>query len=130
MLRTSEVRSTLPQTNMNEQKTKPNSNYDKVLAALIAADATVTDSVLFGMRVGKLSGKVFVGLFNAQLAVKIGVPRAQALISTGKGTVLDPSGKGRAMKAWVAVAEPKTNVLKAWLALAEEAKAFVMAAKK
>ena len=115
---------------MNEQKNKLNPNYDKVLAALIAIDASVTDSALFGMRVGKVSGKVFVGLFNAQLAVKIGAPRAQAFISAGKGTVLDPSGANRPRKEWVVMPEPKTHVVKAWTVLAEEAKAFVMAAKK
>jgi hypothetical protein len=115
---------------MNAMKTMPNPNYDKVLAALIVADVAVTDSVMFGIRTGKVGGKAFMSLFNAQLVVKIGATRVQALIGEGKGTSFDPSGAGRAMKEWVVVAEPKTNVVKAWTALAEEAKAFVVAAKK
>ena len=82
---------------------------------------------MFGVRVLKIGGKPFAGLYqNKWLVVKVGVPRVQDMIKTKVGRAFDPSGKGRPMKEWIVVGEPATNARKKWLALAEEARAFVI----
>lgn len=105
--------------------TPENETY-AALAQTLLADPRVVEGNLFGVRVLKIGGKPFVGLYrNKWLAVKVGAPRVQAMIAAKTGRAFDPSGKGRPMKEWIVIAEPATNAKKKWLALAEEAKEFV-----
>ncbi len=80
---------------------------------------------MFGMPTVKVSGKVFAGLWEKQLVVKIGVPRVQEMLRAKVGQPFDPSGRGRPMKEWISIKEPAAQAQKKWLALAQEAKAFV-----
>ena len=102
-----------------------NKTYTAIAQALLA-DPHIFEGNLFGVRVLKISGKPFVGLFqNKWLVVKVGESRVQELIAAKAGQPFDPSGKGRPMHEWIVVDEPATNAKKKWLALAEEAKDFV-----
>lgn len=104
----------------------PDNKTYTALAQTLLADPRILEGNLFGVRVLKISGKPFVGLFqNKWLVVKVGAPRAQELIAAKVGRPFDPSGKGRLMKEWIVIEEPATNARKKWLALAEEAQAFV-----
>ena len=98
--------------------------YGEVVQALLS-DPRVTEANMFGMPTLKVGGKAFAGLWDKQLVVKIGLPRAQELLKTKAGRSFDPSGRGRPMKEWIAIKEPAAQARKKWLALAEEAKAFV-----
>ena len=98
--------------------------YSEVVQALLS-DPRVTEASMFGMPTLKVGGKAFAGLWEKQLVVKIGLPRAQELLKTRAGKPFDPSGRGRPMKEWIAIKEPAAQARKKWLALAEEAKAFV-----
>jgi hypothetical protein len=104
----------------------PDNKTYTALAQTLLADPRIFEGNLFGVRVLKINGRPFVGLFqNKWLVVKVGEPRMQEMIAAKAGRMFDPSGKGRPMKEWIAVDEPATNAKKKWLALAEEAKDFV-----
>jgi TfoX/Sxy family transcriptional regulator of competence genes len=98
--------------------------YREVVEALLS-DPRVTEANMFGMPALKVGGKAFAGLWEKQLLVKVGAPRAQELLKTKTGRSADPSGRGRPMKEWIAIKEPAAQAKQKWLALAEEAKAFV-----
>ncbi len=98
--------------------------YGEIVQALLG-DPRVTEANMFGMPALKVGGKAFAGLWEQQLVVKIGMPRAQELLKTKAGKSFDPSGRGRPMKDWIAIKEPAAQAKKKWLALAQEAKAFV-----
>ena len=75
---------------------------------------------MMGMPALKVGSKMFGGLYEGALVVKLGNERAAALFESGRATPFDPSGRGRAMGGWAVVPEPAGD----WLALAEEARAF------
>jgi TfoX/Sxy family transcriptional regulator of competence genes len=75
---------------------------------------------MMGMPALKVGSKMFGGLSDTELVLKIGRGRAEELISSGRAAVFDPSGRGRPMKDWARLPEPAED----WLALAEEAKRF------
>ncbi len=75
-------------------------------------------SAMFGMPSLKYSGKAFAGLFGDAMVFKLaGEAHAKALAATG-AVLFDPSGMGRAMKAWVVVPASSS---KRWAGLAEAA---------
>jgi hypothetical protein len=105
--------------------TAENKTYAALVQTLLA-DPRIVEGNLFGVRVVKIGGKPFVGLFqNKQLVVKVGAPRVQEMIRTKGGQAFDPSGRNHPMKDWIAINEPAANARKKWLELAAEAKAFV-----
>jgi hypothetical protein len=101
-----------------------NKTYAAIVQALLA-DPRVVEARMFGMPTLKVGGKVFAGLWEQQLVVKIGAPRVQELLKAKTSKVFDPSGRGRPMKDWIAIKEPAAAAKKKWLALAQEAQAFV-----
>ena len=79
----------------------------------------VSEGQMFGMPVLKVGGKVFAGLWEAQLVVKLPAERVQALIASGRGSAFAPMA-GRTMKEWLLVGADEE--------LAAEALAFVSGA--
>ncbi len=79
----------------------------------------VSEGQMFGMPVLKVGGKVFAGLWEGQLVVKLPAERVQALIAAGAGSAFAPMA-GRTMKEWVLVGDDAE--------LAAEALAFVSGA--
>jgi hypothetical protein len=92
--------------------------YRDVVEALLA-DAEVSEAQMMGMPSLKRGSKMFGGLFEGELVVKLGRERAQELIGAGRAAPFDPSGRGRPMKDWALVHEPPDD----WLELAREAAA-------
>ncbi len=76
--------------------------YEK-LVSKFASQADVSVSQMFGKVCLKVNGKAFVAQHKEAVVFKLaGAEHEKALAL--KGSVLwDPSGKGRPMKAWVAV---------------------------
>jgi hypothetical protein len=87
--------------------------YEAVVGELLA-DPEVSEGTMIGP-------KLFAGVAEAGMTVKIGRERVGELIGSGRAGEFDPSGRGRPMKDWALIGEPTDD----WLALAEEAKAFV-----
>lgn len=80
------------------------------------------ESQMFGKPCFKVNGKAFVCFFENEMVFKLsGDDHMQALSLTG-AHLFDPSGKGRAMKAWVQL--PYTHKSK-WKNYAESAMEFV-----
>ncbi len=90
-------------------------DYDAV-ANRFLAEPGVTEGQMFGNPVLKVGGKVFAGLWEEQLVVKVPAARVQELIASGKGSPFAPM-EGRTMKEWVLVGDDEE--------LAAEALAFV-----
>jgi hypothetical protein len=96
--------------------------YRAVVEQLLG-DPAVTEGKMMGMPALKVGTKLFGGLFEHQLVVKVGKPRASELFDAGRAAPFDPSGRGRPMGGWACVPEPAED----WLALATEAKRFTAA---
>jgi hypothetical protein len=94
-------------------------SYRKLVEEM-CADPAVSEGKMMGMPVLKVGRKLFAGLDDGSLVVKIGAQRATQLIETGRASAFDPSRQGRAMGGWAKLTEPGDD----WLVLAEEAKAF------
>lgn len=99
--------------------------YEAVVQSLIDDDPRISRAKMFGMPTLKVGGKAFAGFFDDALIVKLGVERVQQLLKSKGARVADPSGRGRPMKEWVMIDEPKSTAQEKWRTLAEEAKAFV-----
>jgi hypothetical protein len=93
--------------------------YRDVVEQLLS-DPAVSEAQMMGMPSLKLGTKMFGGLFDGRLVVKIGRERVAQLIATGRAEPFDPSGRGRPMKDWALLGAPAAD----WLELAGEAKAF------
>jgi TfoX/Sxy family transcriptional regulator of competence genes len=85
----------------------------------LLADPAVVEGQMMGMPALKVGGKMFGGLFQGELIVKLGRARVDELVAAGRARPFDPSGRGRAMKDWAQFPEPADD----WLRLAQEAKA-------
>jgi TfoX/Sxy family transcriptional regulator of competence genes len=86
----------------------------------LKADPDVSEGQMMGMPALKRGSKMFGGLYEDLLVVRIGRERTAELIESGCAAPFDPSGRGRPMKDW-ALLEPADD----WLQLAEEAKGFL-----
>ena len=86
----------------------------------LRADPAFAEAKMMGMPALKVGSRLFGGLFEDELVVKVGKERAAELFDTGRARPFDPSGRGRPMGGWAMIGEPSDD----WLALAEEAKAF------
>ena len=93
--------------------------YRKVVEALLM-DPGVSETKMMGMPSLRIAGKLFGGLHDDALVVKVGRARADELIAAGRAQPFDPSGRGRAMKDWARVPEPPDD----WIQLAEEARSY------
>jgi TfoX/Sxy family transcriptional regulator of competence genes len=100
-----------------------NESYEKVVAEL-CADPAVQETQMMGMPSVKADGKLFCGVWEGELVVKVGRERVDELVAAGRAAPFDPSGRGRPMKDWALVGQPDAD----WLALAEEACAGVRGA--
>lgn len=85
----------------------------------LRADPAVVEGQMMGMPALKRGGKMFGGLFDGELVVKLGRERVDELVAAGRARAFDPSGRGRPMKDWAQLPEEEGG----WLAAAEEAKA-------
>jgi len=94
-----------------------NDSYEAVVEEL-CADPAVERTQMMGMPSVKLAGKLFAGVWDGDLVVKLGRTRVEELVAAGRAAAFDPSGRGRPMKDWALVPEPADD----WLALAEEAR--------
>jgi hypothetical protein len=109
------------------KKVSPASSGTQRVYEAIGARLGVEMSSMFGMPTLKLGGKAFAGLFGDAMVFKLeGGAHAEALALRG-AEPFDPSGMGRAMKAWVVV--PAAHD-KRWDALAHHALAAMGAAVK
>lgn len=97
-------------------------SYDALVDEL-SADPEFSAGQMMGMPALKIGSKMFGGLFEGNLTVKVGKERVQELIDAGRAQPFDPSGRDRPMKDWALVG-PGDD----WLALAEEAKALTRSA--
>jgi hypothetical protein len=95
------------------------SEYRDVVEQLLS-DPAVSEAQMMGMPSLKLGTKMFGGLFDGRLVVKIGRERVEQLIDAGRAEPFDPSGRGRPMKDWALLGAPAVD----WPELAGEAKAF------
>jgi hypothetical protein len=95
----------------------------RALVEELRADPAFSEGQMMGMPALKVGSKMFGGLYEDDLVVKLGKQRAAELFDSGRAQPFDPSGRGRAMGGWAQVGEPTHD----WLALAEEAKAFTAA---
>jgi hypothetical protein len=93
--------------------------YREVVEGLLS-DPAVSEAQMMGMPSLKLGTKMFGGLFDGRLVVKIGRERVDELIAAGRAEPFDPSGRARPMKDWALLVAPGAD----WLELAGEAKAF------
>jgi hypothetical protein len=93
--------------------------YRAVVHELLA-DPAVSEGQMMGMPALKIGTKMFGGLFEDELVVKVSKERAASLFEAARAKPFDPSGRGRPMGGWAVVPEPADD----WLALAEEAKVF------
>ncbi len=98
--------------------------YEKLIAALSASEG-VTAGQMFGKPCLKINGKAFVAQHKDAVIFKLTGTHHQKALSL-KGAVLwDPSGKGRAMKEWVALPAGEAGQFKSF---AKAALAYVSAA--
>ncbi len=86
-------------------------DYDSV-ANRFLAEPGVTEGQMFGLPVLKVGGKVFAGLRQGQLLVKLPAERVQALVASGKGVQFTPM-EGRPMKEWALVGDDEELVAEA-----------------
>jgi hypothetical protein len=76
--------------------------FEKLSAALLKIDG-VSNSQMFGKTCLKVNGKAFIAQHKEWLVFKLTGPvHAKAMAIQG-ACLWDPSGKGRAMKEWVAL---------------------------
>jgi hypothetical protein len=92
----------------------------RTIVEQLLGDPAVSEAQMMGMPSLKLGAKMFGGLFDGRLVVKIGRERVEQLIAAGRVEPFDPSGRSRPMKDWALVGAPAAD----WLELAGEAKAF------
>ena len=71
--------------------------YRELVEQLIA-DPAVSEGQMMGMPALKRGSKMFGGLFEGALVVKIGRERVAELVDSGRARPFDPSGRGRPMK--------------------------------
>lgn len=90
--------------------------YATIAAMLGARGGAI--GAMFGMPVIKRGGKAFAGRFGDALVFKLSGDAHAAAIALAGAALFDPSGMGRAMKAWVVV--PKAHRAR-WAMLAQEA---------
>ena len=103
----------------DDPRVAEDARYREVVDELLA-DAAVTEAKMMGMPSLKVGDKMFGGLFDGELVVKVGRNRVEELVAADRASPFDPSGRGRPMKDWAMIPESEGD----WLALAEEAKAF------
>jgi TfoX N-terminal domain len=97
--------------------------YRRVVDEL-RADPAFSEGQMMGMPALKLGTKMFGGLHDGDLVVKLGRERVDELIAAGRAEPFDPSGRGHPMKDWAQVGEPTDD----WIALADEARSAAAAA--
>ncbi len=100
------------------------------LAAALAREGLVDDGTpasapragarRFGSDALTTGGAIYAMPVRGALVVKLPRARVAALVASGAGAPYD-AGRGRALRAWVLVADPAAD----WLGLAREARAFV-----
>lgn len=90
--------------------------YRELVQELLV-NPSVSEGQMMGMPALKFASKMFGGLFEDDLVLKLGRDRAAELISSGRASAFDPSGRDRPMKDWARLPEPSTD----WLHLAREA---------
>jgi hypothetical protein len=95
--------------------------YEKLVAKLTAEDG-VTASQMFGKACLKISGKAFLAQHLDCVVFKLTGKQHEKAMGLPGAKLWDPSGKGRAMKEWVAV---PTSQVSSFAALAKAAMAYV-----
>ncbi len=76
--------------------------YEEVKVELVAA-AGATPGQMMGMPTLYLAGKAFAGLWGDAMVFKLAGDEHAAALALPGAKLFDPSGIGRAMKAWVEV---------------------------
>lgn len=89
--------------------------FEQLLDAL-SADPAVRETQMMGRRCISCEGRIFCGIWEDELIVRLGRDRVDVLVLEERAARFDPSGRGRQMKDWALVHEPVDD----WLALAQE----------
>jgi hypothetical protein len=87
------------------------------LVQILLGDPSVSEGQMMGMPALKFASKMFGGLFEGELVLKLGRERVDELVSSGRAAAFDPSGRDRPMRDWARLPEPTSD----WLNLAREA---------
>lgn len=90
------------------------------IAAELTTDPAVSEAKMMGTPSLKYADKMFGGLRDGRLVVKLGRDRVDALVAEQRARPFDPSGRGRPMKDWAQLLVPEDE----WSALAQEALAL------
>ncbi len=101
--------------------------YEKLVKLLtkdIDDEADIKAGQMFGKLCLKVNGKAFLAQHKDAVIFKLTDPHHAKALALSSANLWDPSGKGRAMKEWVAV--PATEA-KSYAALAKAALAYVAA---
>lgn len=101
------------------------SEYQKLLQSL-TINASVEASQMFGKACLKVDGKAFMAQHLNFVVFKLADPDHAKTLALPGAKLWDPSGKGRAMKEWVAV---PADASKSFVTLAKAALAYVAATK-
>jgi hypothetical protein len=94
--------------------------YRSVVESLLE-DPAVSEALMMGMPSLKNGSKMFGGLREGGLVLKLGRERVDELVASGRAAPFDPSGRGRPMRDWAVLPAPTDD----WMALAHDAKRFV-----
>jgi TfoX/Sxy family transcriptional regulator of competence genes len=94
--------------------------YRSVVESLLE-DPAVSETQMMGMPSLKTQSKMFGGIREGGLVLKLGRERVDELLASGRAQPFDPSGRGRPMRDWAVLPAPSDD----WLALALDAKRFV-----
>jgi hypothetical protein len=100
--------------------------YEKLAKSLIKNtddEAAIQAGQMFGKPCLKVNGKAFLAQHKDAVIFKLTDPHHTKALALSGANLWDPSGKGRAMKEWVAV--PATEV-KSYTTLAKAALAYVV----
>ena len=94
--------------------------YRTVVETLLE-DPAVSEAQMMGMPSLKNGSKMFGGLREGGLVLKLGRDRVDELIASGRAQAFDPSRRGRPMRDWAVLPAPADD----WMALALDAKRLV-----
>ncbi|MDQ6637292.1 MAG: TfoX/Sxy family protein [Candidatus Dormibacteraeota bacterium] len=90
--------------------------YRAVVESLLSNPA-VSEARMMGMPALKARGRLFGGLADGCLVVRIGRSRVDELVAMAHAEPFDPSGRGRPMRDWALVRQSPEG----WESLAHEA---------
>jgi hypothetical protein len=95
--------------------------HEEILHSMLGSNSLAKAGKMFGFPGYKVNGKLAAGLYNNGIVVKLGAPRAKALIGKQPGITTFEPIEGRVWKDWVLL----TDHFEQHTALFEEAVHYV-----